>query len=299
MKIVDGLNTPLAPKQSTGWTAALSMGWKEAEAELFHGQILLVDAPHLRDQICSTDLISKDLPPNWVILKTEKGPTGASIQSRLQAKMPFVTPFFQNDQPLEFHDSAGVTHKVAAFGIRAQDEYAYYQLRNQVEVLFRTEREDSGPVPPLDEYGLDLCRSSKPWRLIVAAIHRPESLAAGITRVQKLTRECPRDPAYQYAIGPNDQLLVPEQHLESSSRAIHTMKSPAGPVPLQITQTIQWNLDRGGAELKTEAKLEVLPIPSLYYFDKPYLIYVETREKHQPIFAMWVDSADCLQPFHP
>lgn len=297
LALLDTLEIPLGPKQSSVWSAALGLAWKQAEAELFHGPIVLGDAPKLRDQVCSIGLTPGDLPTDWVTLKTERSSKGIGIQCSLQAKMPFAIPFFQNDQALEFHDAAGNSHLVASFGIRAKDEYAYYKLREQVEVLFRTEGEGRGPVPALDEYGLDLCKTSEPWRLVVAAIHRPESLAGGIARAQKLAKECPHQPDYQYSIGPNDQLLVPQQHLECSSHATHSVKNAGGSVPMEITQTIRWDLDRGGAELKTEAKVEVLPIPSLYYFDKPYLIYVETREKHQPIFAMWVDNGDCLQSF--
>ncbi|MBN9419450.1 MAG: hypothetical protein J0I12_28605 [Candidatus Eremiobacteraeota bacterium] len=295
LQLVENLQTPLASGQSLAWSVALSMVWRKAESELFKGPILLGDDSALRGKICSVE--ATDLPGNWVTTGAQRGPGGAELTCSLAAKMPFAVPYFQNDQPLNYRDSRGQIRQVASFGIRARDEYAYWALREQAEILFRTEGKDDGPIPPLDEFGLDLCRTSRPWRLLVAVIHRPASLQDGIARVQKLTRECPHQPDYQFRIGSNDQLLVPEQNFECSVQTSHKLQNPGWPPQLNIKQRLYWELNRGGAELNTEAKMMVSPVPSLYYFDKPYLIYVETRLKHQPIFAMWVDGAGSLQPY--
>ncbi|MFN8610572.1 MAG: hypothetical protein U0931_23735 [Vulcanimicrobiota bacterium] len=298
LKIVNGLETPLQKGQSTVWSAALGLAWKQAEAELFKGPIILGDDPALRQQVCAGNLTGPDLPADWLELKSQRTDSVASVAASLTAVMPFSVPYFKNDEPLQFQAAGSQrSHPVASFGIRAKDEYAYYSLRKQVDVLFRTEAKVQGPVAPLDEYGVDLCNTSKPWRLVLAVIHPPNSLADGLERVARLTRECPRQPEYQYQIGPNDQLLVPEQHLECKGQESHTLKNPGWPAALQLEQRIQWELDRGGAELRVEAKMAVAPIPSLYYFDRPYLILVETRDRHQPVFAMWVGNAECLQPF--
>lgn len=298
LRIVNGLDEPLQKGKSTVWAAALGLAWKQAETELFKGPILVGDDSALRQQLCAGSLTSQDLPSSWVDMKSVRTDSSISVGCTLNAVMPFTLPYFSNDEPLLFRPSGTQeAFPVSSFGIRAKDEYAYYSLRSQVDVLFRTEAKEEAPVPPLDEYGLDLCNTSRPWRLIVAVIHPPPSLAAGIERVGRLTRECPREPDYQYAIGPNDQILVPEQHFECENQEIHTLSNPGWPSELQLQQNIRWSLDRGGAELRNEAKVEVLPIPSLYHFDRPYLILVETREKHQPVFAMWVESAACLRPF--
>jgi len=60
-------------------------------------------------------------------------------------------------------------------------------------------------------------------------------------------------------------------------------------------QDILFRLDRSGAELKSEAKVFVLPVPTYFVLDRPFLIYMKKRGARDPYFAMWVDNAELLQ----
>ena len=62
-------------------------------------------------------------------------------------------------------------------------------------------------------------------------------------------------------------------------------------------QDIQFRLDRSGAELKSEAKIMMLPIPTYFILDRPFLIYMKKRDAKSPYFVMWVDNAALLTPW--
>jgi len=59
-------------------------------------------------------------------------------------------------------------------------------------------------------------------------------------------------------------------------------------------QMIQFRLDRSGAELSSESKAFVAPIPSHFYFNRPFLIILKKRDVKHPFFVMWVDNAELL-----
>jgi hypothetical protein len=64
---------------------------------------------------------------------------------------------------------------------------------------------------------------------------------------------------------------------------------------LNLAQTIQFRLDRGGAELASESKVEVKPGASLFHFDRPFLLIMKKRGGKRPFFVMWVDNAELLE----
>jgi hypothetical protein len=62
-------------------------------------------------------------------------------------------------------------------------------------------------------------------------------------------------------------------------------------------QTIQFRLDRSGAELSSEAKLSLKSDESdkRYHLNRPFLLYMKKRDAKQPFFVMWIDNAELLQ----
>ena len=60
-------------------------------------------------------------------------------------------------------------------------------------------------------------------------------------------------------------------------------------------QDILFRLNRTGAILKSEAKAAYTGIPTQFYLDRPFLIYVKKRNAPMPFFAMWVDNAELLR----
>ncbi len=62
-----------------------------------------------------------------------------------------------------------------------------------------------------------------------------------------------------------------------------------------ISTSPSTSFDNCSAELYAEAKELVLPIPSYYYVDRPFLLYIIKRGAAHPIFAAWIDNAELLQ----
>ena len=60
-------------------------------------------------------------------------------------------------------------------------------------------------------------------------------------------------------------------------------------------QGIEFRLNRGGAELGSEAKVMMLPIPTHYHFDRPFLIAMRKRGAANPFFLMWIDNREVLK----
>ncbi len=60
-------------------------------------------------------------------------------------------------------------------------------------------------------------------------------------------------------------------------------------------QVLQFKMDRKGAEVSSEAKMEALDGgASHFHFDRPFLIYLKKRGAKHPFFVMWVDNAELL-----
>jgi hypothetical protein len=60
-------------------------------------------------------------------------------------------------------------------------------------------------------------------------------------------------------------------------------------------QTIQFRLDRSGAELASESKVYVMPGVSFFHLNRPFLIYMKKRGGKHPFYAMWVENAELLE----
>jgi hypothetical protein len=223
--------------------------------------------------------------------------------SYLEASVKFSLPYFQNRQALEFTDAEGRKTPVVSFGIRPEDDYAYYKLRAQPQILFRKgeEREESL------EFAIDLCPDSEPSQIVVARINREPTLAAAVARVDMESEEMdargrgqPDYAKHLQKVGPNDVLLVPNlfwqlsHHFSELEGKKFTNAKLKGQQLDVAQQDILFRLDRSGAELKSESKMLCSPIPTYFVLDRPYLIFLRQRGAQAPYFAMWVDNSELL-----
>ena len=234
--------------------------------------------------------------------------------SYLEAKIRFPLPYFQNREPLTFTDSTGKVSKLSSFGIRKEDDYAYDNLREQVKVLFHgptmVEKGDRIIFDEEMEFAVDMSRESSPSEIILARIARQPSLAAAISYVEReigKSRKQQQDAYGEFlddtGIGANDVLLVPDifwrishRFTELEGREFKNAITPWQKL-LVAQEDISFRLDRSGAELSAESKLKVLPIPTHYVMDRPFLIFMRKRGALNPYFAMWVDNAELLCPW--
>jgi hypothetical protein len=189
---------------------------------------------------------------------------------------------------------------VTSFGIRPKDDYAYYKLRKQVEVLYKWRDRDTMMMGP-HEYALDLCKKSNPNQIIVAVIKPEKTLALTVKKLERQMLNYSYKSRIFQEFGPNDAFIVPNiffkvlHHFkELEGKTLQNKRFKGYPVS-EALQMIQFKLDRSGVELKSEAKMICMPIPAYYFFNKPFLVYMKKRGAKQPFFVMWVDNAELLE----
>ncbi|MHC4648261.1 MAG: hypothetical protein ACYTBJ_22605 [Planctomycetota bacterium] len=216
--------------------------------------------------------------------------------SYLAANVKFKIPFFENREELLFKNSRGNATAVTSFGIRPEDDYAYRRLRGQVEILFLSHDPNSYR---LEEFGLDLCKFTKPNQIVLARIEPRDTLAETVAALEQKISQFPKEASF-HEFGINDVLLIPNMfwrimhHFAELEGKYLRNKSYEGYWIKEAVQMVQFKLDRSGAELASEAKLHVAPIPNHFVFDEPFLIYIKKRGAHHPFFVMWVDNAELL-----
>ncbi len=253
------------------------------------------------DDIVQTiqDDMRKKFPEEPVPKFGDIGPeTALVLYSFLSANVPFEIPYFENDQKLVFVDSSGRETPVHSFGIRQKDQYAYHELREQLEILFR----EYDKRHNLKECAIDLCKQASPNQIIIAMVEPKATLAETVTYVDEKASQKVEDE-YASRFRTNDTLLVPNlswrivhdyAELEGDSLANDAFKG----YPIEkVQQAIQFRLDRSGAELKSETKICCGSMYTDFVFDRPFMIYMKKRGAEYPYFVMWIDNAELLEQY--
>jgi hypothetical protein len=162
--IVPTLDTAIPDGKSAVWCASFQLAWNRLKDDIAKGPIQLANAQAIADRLNRGDQSEDDPDPGSVYaaaglmrdgvadrIRAEMArrfpnapapqldvPTdGAVAYSFLEASAKFDIPFFENDEPFEFTDSSGNKALVGSFGVRKKDDYAYRELRNQVQILYR------------------------------------------------------------------------------------------------------------------------------------------------------------------
>jgi hypothetical protein len=227
----------------------------------------------------------------------------------LEANVRFTRPYDQNRRPLVFTESSGKKVEVESFGLSAENHNGEDKLWDQPHVLFRKgeAREDNL------EFAIDLCSNSYPSQIVVARIAREPTLAAAVGRVERETAEMPhvieeeaaRSGWYSaerlHRIESTDALLVPDFHWALSNhfteleRKVLLNQRLKGQRMDIAQQDILFRLEKSGAALKSESKSYAAGIPTDFFLDRPFLVYLKKRGSEMPYFAMWVDNAELMR----
>ena len=322
-QIVPTLHTPVEQGSNVVWCASFLSAWKVLQQDIAGEPVELEGADEHCSLLNEADDPKDSIPPGalyaaagWVqkgiidtirdtvqkTFPTKDPPSFPGIAADsfltyayLEANVSFELPYFQNREPFVFTDGSGNKTTVSSFGIRPEDDYAYYNLRNQPAILYIKRDEQY----QLREFGVDLCRRSDPSQIVLACTEPRGTLMETISSFQQKI-----EPSQNHeGLDANDVLLVPDLfwqlahdfgEFEGKLFKNENLKGQAMDV---VRQDILFQLDRSGAELKSEAKQYCLPMPSHYLFDRPFLIYMKNRDAQSPYFAMWVGNAELLQPW--
>lgn len=321
-QVLLSLDTPLVSGKNAVWCASFPAAWKALQYDIVGGAVQLTGALDPCKQLNEMDDPREQVPSGCLYATagwTQKGiaqtiekkirelfpakepPTFPGIAENsfvaygyLESNVRFSIPYFQNRKALVFTDSKGNKTKLNSFGIRSEDDYAYFELRRQPAILFVTRNKEY----QLTECVIDLDHTSEPSQIVLALVERKSNLAETLASVEKKIVSVGKQ---EQGLGPNDVLLVPDlfwyiahrfAELEGRAFTNPTLKGQRMDI---AQQDILFRLDRSGAELKSEAKIYALPMPTYYVFDRPFLIYMRKRGELRPYFVMWVDNAELLQ----
>ena len=317
--IMPTLDTPLPENKSAIWCLSFQMAWNELQTLLKKEPIRLANASEtvrrlnearfsrdslvpemyystagfMRDGIGSR--IHEEMKRSFPSVKVPSfGVEDAIIAyAYLEAQIGFNLPYFEDH--LLFADTEGKETKVRAFGIRNQDFNGMRQLRDQAELLFAM-----GQFEQLTEFGIDLCKLSEPHQIVVAMVQKKGSLADTFAYVQDRIKDSQNRPAHDRRLGMGDRLLVPTMNWKIDHRFSDLERVPLqndsakGLYIDQAFQTIRFRLDKGGADLKSDAGIRAKSESRMYHFDRPYLLYMKKRGSNEPFLVMWVDNAELM-----
>jgi hypothetical protein len=320
--IVSTLDEPMPPGKNVIWCASFQMAWNKLKDNVVKEPILLQGAQQASDRLNKAPPVEADLPEgSWyaaaglvkdgIIEKIKRemnekfqrtpdfsdaGPdTVAAAYAFLQANVKFTIPFFENRKPFLFKDAAGNETAVGSFGVRQEDDYAYRNLRKQVEVLyFEVNKEEIQ-----DEFVIDPCCDSSPCQIVLACVPPKGTLEETLKYIEgKIPKEGYSE--YRRHLIDVDVLLMPNIFYKISHHFRELESKPignrnlAGLVIDPALQDIEFKLDRSGVELASEAKILVKPSARYFIFDRPFLIYIRQRGAPRPFFVMWVSNAELL-----
>lgn len=326
--IVPTLDSPVPKGKSAIWCASFQFAWNRLKEDVVKEPIQLANAQPVADRLNRADQVENDVEENSVYAAAGLVKDGIveRIQAEMARKFPNVSrplldapaagavayaylaasskyeyPFFENDERFLFTDSDGNKTAVGSFGIRAKDDYAYDRLRGQVQVLY-CPREAIWREEEIPEFIVDPCKTSQPYQIVLARVDRQGTLAETLADVERKIASQPADD-FASKVGPRDTLLIPNMRWMVSHRFKELegkdkqFLNPAleGLYLDTAIQTIQFRLNRSGAELASEAKVYVKPGASFFHFDRPFLVMMKNRSHKNPFLLVWIENAELLE----
>lgn len=303
--LVDSLDTPLTPKRNAVWSAALTLGWREARLRIAPQEAgTVADVVHRlsKSPLSEEDVVRESLSifvgspsdPRRGAAARPAEPREVAVDAMLDVSAPFRMPYFECRRHLKFTSADGNSADVRAFGLMPDHMGRYRDLRKQIRVVFRTDLPLDAPA----EFALDLCRACEPYELIVARIPMQETLGKAIAYVDGLASKAGPD---EVDFGVNDTMIVPEQAWQVSRvfdelEGVHANRDGI-PVTLEAPrETVQFRLDRRGGEMHSVARLYFIAAgPVAYVLEQPHLVFMRGRGRQLPVLAIWIANDELLR----
>jgi hypothetical protein len=320
--IVPTLDTLLPPGKNVIWCSSFQLAWNRLKNDVAKGPIQLRNAEPLADQLNQGNQREDDLEsesvytaaglvkdgilnrirsemamkfPDVSIPQLDIPDDGAVAYGYLAASVKFKVPYADYDQPFIFTDSGGNQSPVASFGIHKQRSKLLLDVLSQVQVLY-SPRVSELDDPEIQEFVLDPCTDSTPYQIVLARVKPGRTLSATLADVQEKIKK---------TTGPSNhpsRLLIPNMNWAITHRFSELegrdkqFQNPAlrGRYLDTAFQKIRFKLDKGGAELSSEARFDVKSAAVYFHLNRPFLVYITKRRSTRPFFVMWVDNAELL-----
>lgn len=334
--VVPTLDSPMPAGRNVIWCSSFQLAWNEVRDNVIGAPLEVPEAAELAGRLNAAEQSVSDVDApsvyvaagrikEGVIDRIEKEMAvkfpshalpdfndyfpmpadGILSYSFLQANVPFTHPFRQLGEGLTFTDSQGNKSQVAGFGLWEGYRREYEEIREQVEILYHRRPDAEGAPSEMEEYVIDVCKFSRPYQVIVAVVEPNDSLAQTLDDIQSRVREFKgrSDHQWQSRLREFDVLRVPEMVWRVDHRFKEltgkTVANASPPMPiLEAMQTIEFQLDRCGAMVESEAVMRIGGggTPRSFLFNRPFLVCMKKRDAEHPFFAMWVDNAELLAP---
>ena len=323
--IVPTLDSPVQKGSNVIWCGSFGMAWGQMIKDVVKEPIKLAQANEVAERLNKSEMGADDLIKDSYY--TAAGVVGQGIRTKIKKEMgerfpgvqvpefkaeakdliayayltvalKFTTPYF--DQQGVFTDETGKETKVDGFGLFNGYNQVNEKLAEQIEVLY-TSYKNNDRYGDLEEYALDLCRSSKECQIIAACVEWQESLEDMVTSLlAKIKGWEVEEEEREFQI--TDYLFVPNINYELSHNFKELIgvdkrllnKGFEGYYIAEAWQRIRFTLDKSGALLASDAGLEAKCIPREFLFNKPFLVIMRKRGGEKPFFVMWVDNAELL-----
>jgi hypothetical protein len=324
---VPTLDTPYPEGKNVIWCSSFQLTWNEIRDDVIGAPLDVIGAEEVAKRLNDAPQSAADLEPDFyyaaggwikdgIIDQIEREmaakfpsyelpdfndyPDGILAYSYLLANVPFEHPFRQLDEGLTFTDSRGTETQVSGFGLWEAWLSKYRALREQMEIVYFLPEDPNYAHNP-KEYAIDLCRHSKPYHVVIAAIEPKASLAEAVAHIERGAERFKQRYYYERAsaFGETDELRVPEMFWRIDHRFSELLGKGVRNVGMPIVearQIIEFRLDRSGVMFESEARFGIASSPRYFVFDGPFLIYMKKRNADQPFFVMWVDNAELLTP---
>jgi hypothetical protein len=320
-QIVAALDVPIEPGKNAVWCASFISAWKQLQNGLAGGPLDLDGAKELVASLNAAADPAADVPPgslyaaagwagNGIAQKIQAdvaqrfpdspapnlpplGPMDLLAYARLEVKAKFPVPYFDAPYAVSWTDGAGAKHAIRTFGIH--ESHGYDELRRQASVLYAPPAEAQ-----LEDFVLDLNDASQPVQILVAQVEKKSTLAETLAAVDAVCKTSGERDVI-------DVMLVPEmawrvQHQFGELVGLTVQSGPLQDSTVKsATQSVDFRLDRSGAELRSEAEMPmavsaISPLRS-YIINRPYLLVMRLRSSQRPFFAAWIDNDELLRPF--
>jgi len=322
--IVPTLDTPIPEDKSAIWCSSFQLAWNRLRNDVIHEAIVLKGAETTAQRLNNAKASDKDMAPNsfyaaagWArdgivdrvrkdmarkfpsvaIMDLAVPADGALAYGYLSAAIKYKHKYDDGHGRLRFPVGDGTRRPVGCFGFLEHGQNARV-LRGQAEILFSSLPGDKAP-----EFAVELCRGSAD-QIVLACIPQKQSLAEALAYAHEKIASYPADDSL-HTFDPTNSLLAPNM----SWRIVHRFKELEGKHfqngDLQSAtldaalQVIDLTMDRSGTELKSESNVRAKGVPPMgkqgFFFDEPFLLYLQKRGAEHPFFAMWAANAELLQ----
>jgi hypothetical protein len=324
------LDTPIPTGKSAVWCGSLQLAWNRLK-KLAGGPVEIAGAEKLCKALNSSTFAEADLAPGSFyatagvmneqtserirkemanMLPTIPPPkceggndgTGLLAYAYLDAQVDYEQPFMDDEQGVTFTDEEGTSLAVHSFGIpgKSHRQTDREPMARQIEVLF--DEVDRAQFH-VGEFALDLSKHSQPYQVLIARVQRQQSLADMLEALDQRIKAAEREKkAHQYHYSSDLEIPNLSFRLVHRFRELEGAEKPIinGKLKGQYIETaeqmIDFRLDRTGAKVTSEAKVQIKSaMGAPYYCNGPFLVCVKKRGSTQPCLVMWVANAELLQ----